>query len=563
MESCFICSEDIKSQKLVCPKCNYKESCDSCQMRFLLDSKESKCMNCSMHWSDDFIKEKTPANWFKKDYRNHVSEQLCKIEREKLPIAAKYLILLNEYENNKKVHKEIRERIRFEDISDEEKKTLEAKTKRIWSRNQEILRVNYPNFVQELNPDYVYVKNCEKKETLVSKKCTKCIGYCVQLDIKSIELECGTCKNVACAKCYEDFKEEEKGEKGEKHVCKPETIETIKNLKKDKSLKQCPKCNSFIEKTNGCDQMLCLECKTTFSWTTGQIETGVFHNPHLYEWLSTQKNGQEILRNYRAKQMEAKKSAEADPNHCDNYNGFGHYIFNGDTNLNYFTRMMESYSHVSPVTKDILKKTLDLPREYCGFQAGYMSNQKIFDTFGNLLLDKHLQFLQKKITEDEWKRQIFLEYARRDYRIELYNRFNTHVFIVGTLVMNFYLSHIKIFEANRRLSENDLVLSCLNLQERYAQTITMYNKSNVELMYKQKKTYTLLLRKEEQHNNYYHLINENFSLNDSWTRNSILSYIQGKDLLHSKPSYIPIQEMVEYYDSLKKPTKRAKTIAKE
>ena len=96
MESCFICSEDIKSQKLICPKCNYKESCDSCQMRFLLDSKESKCMNCSMHWSDDFIKEKTPQNWFKKDYRNHVSDQLCKIEREKLPIAAKYLVLLNE-----------------------------------------------------------------------------------------------------------------------------------------------------------------------------------------------------------------------------------------------------------------------------------------------------------------------------------------------------------------------------------------------------------------------------------------------------------------------------------
>lgn len=40
-----------------------------------------------------------------------------------------------------------------------------------------------------------------------------------------------------------------------------------------------------------CDQMWCVECHTAFSWNTGQIVTGVVHNPHYYEFLRKQGNG--------------------------------------------------------------------------------------------------------------------------------------------------------------------------------------------------------------------------------------------------------------------------------
>lgn len=40
-----------------------------------------------------------------------------------------------------------------------------------------------------------------------------------------------------------------------------------------------------------CDQMFCVECHTAFSWNTGQIVTGVIHNPHYYEFLRKQGNG--------------------------------------------------------------------------------------------------------------------------------------------------------------------------------------------------------------------------------------------------------------------------------
>jgi hypothetical protein len=40
----------------------------------------------------------------------------------------------------------------------------------------------------------------------------------------------------------------------------------------------------MIFKASGCSQMWCTACHAVFDWNTMQIETGIIHNPHYYEF---------------------------------------------------------------------------------------------------------------------------------------------------------------------------------------------------------------------------------------------------------------------------------------
>ena len=51
-----------------------------------------------------------------------------------------------------------------------------------------------------------------------------------------------------------------------------------------KETKNCPVCAATIYKISGCYQMFCTQCKIAFSWKTGEIEKGVIHNPHFYQY---------------------------------------------------------------------------------------------------------------------------------------------------------------------------------------------------------------------------------------------------------------------------------------
>ena len=103
---------------------------------------------------------------------------------------------------------------------------------------------------------------------------------CIKEDCRgylSSENRCGICNTEVCDKCM-ILKEDE-------HKCNNDDIETAKSIKEN--TKPCPKCNVRIYKSEGCDQMWCVNCHTTFSWTTNQINNGeVIHNPHYIELAS-------------------------------------------------------------------------------------------------------------------------------------------------------------------------------------------------------------------------------------------------------------------------------------
>jgi hypothetical protein len=100
---------------------------------------------------------------------------------------------------------------------------------------------------------------------------------------------CELCNTTTCKNCLEP--------KQENHTCNPQTVETAKMIRKES--KPCPKCGVRISKIDGCDQMWCVECKTAFSWRTGEIETRNIHNPHYFQFLRetggiVQRNPQDI-----------------------------------------------------------------------------------------------------------------------------------------------------------------------------------------------------------------------------------------------------------------------------
>ena len=76
------------------------------------------------------------------------------------------------------------------------------------------------------------------------------------------------------------------------HECDPDKVKSAELI--SKQCKNCPSCGAYIFKTSGCSQMWCVNCKKAFDWNTGQIETGVVHNPHYFEYM--RQTGQEILR---------------------------------------------------------------------------------------------------------------------------------------------------------------------------------------------------------------------------------------------------------------------------
>jgi hypothetical protein len=109
----------------------------------------------------------------------------------------------------------------------------------------------------------------EKREFLMNCQAKDCKGYL------STQYKCGLCEKHTCSACLLV--------KEEGHECKEDDVSTVRMIRKE--TKPCPKCSTRISKIDGCDQMWCVECKTAFSWKSGNVVNGAIHNPHYYEFL--------------------------------------------------------------------------------------------------------------------------------------------------------------------------------------------------------------------------------------------------------------------------------------
>ena len=257
--TCIICAEIQNEEQIVCSKCE-GSSCRSCFQTYLINSSlNPSCMHCRVNLSEDFVYQNTHLLWRQTEYTTFRNKLIFEKEQARLPEDQIYAEL---YTNAKSEVQKIETLIKQQSSNFK----LFDRLKR--SRH----------FYLQLITNFGKLKNNESKavKRIYIKSCIngECKGF-LNLDFK-----CGLCSIVVCKACHEIKNNNE-------HVCNNDIVASIKAIKLES--RPCPTCTTLISKIDGCDQMWCTQCRTTFSWSTGNKEIGITHNPHFYEWA--RKNG--------------------------------------------------------------------------------------------------------------------------------------------------------------------------------------------------------------------------------------------------------------------------------
>ncbi len=296
------CTENIIIHHMVtCPKCNF-ECCRKCIETYLtsIPTVTPKCMSCNIEWNMDFISKVTRPKFHKLNYRNYRAKLILEHERSLLPSTQH---LLKEEKMKEKVRilvdKQKLYQKRYDSLC---RKVENLEDKYLFKNGEYILIEDAPKQVrmkiQQLERKQSRALKRKEKaksearkvrkllktkdKTQVQKK-ERVICFCPGKNCNgfiSNKYVCGTCDIKVCGKCRQPKHDDD---------CDPNLVENVKLMKKD--TKPCPKCTIPIFKISGCDQMWCVYCHTPFSWRTGEVVTGVVHNPHFYEWQRNENGG--------------------------------------------------------------------------------------------------------------------------------------------------------------------------------------------------------------------------------------------------------------------------------
>lgn len=277
---CSVCFDKYTAQlrkPVVCGYCNYS-ACSVCCKRYLTDGLlDANCMNCQRAWNDDFLDTNFTRAFRTGPYKAHRENVLFDREMAILPT------------RQPRVEAKVKLREVGEKIAESNRALVEIEKKK-----QEVLTVAHrlharaARFTAESEgrppPAWTMAEGEKAAQPDKAKFIMKCPGAECRGFLSSA-YKCGTCQLWACPDCMVM-----KGkDKDSPHTCDEALKATVAMIVKES--KPCPKCGERISKVDGCDQMFCVDCHTAFSWNTGQLVSGVIHNPHYYEYLRAQGGG--------------------------------------------------------------------------------------------------------------------------------------------------------------------------------------------------------------------------------------------------------------------------------
>ena len=257
--TCICCVspfDKANHRRVECPHCEYTV-CKQCVRTYLLSTTSiPNCMNCHKPFEQEFMVLNLNRTWVMKDYRDHRKKLLFEREYSKLADTMPKIT----------THKKIAE-------LNDQKSVISTQIAQLRDTMTALQDEQY-----KINVKINLLKNNEdpeekKKKFIMACPSEGCRGFL------SSAYKCALCNLYTCPRCREIVGY---NKDNPDHVCNEDNVKSTELIKKE--TKGCPTCGTRIFKIDGCDQMWCTECKVAFSWRTGNIDNGVVHNPHFYQW---------------------------------------------------------------------------------------------------------------------------------------------------------------------------------------------------------------------------------------------------------------------------------------
>lgn len=167
-----------------------------------------------------------------------------------------------------------------------------------------------------------------------------------------------------------------------------------------------------------CDQMWCTNCRTAFSWRTGQIETRI-HNPHYYEWMRRNNNG-EVPR-------------ELGDNPCPQDNNLNHYLYDTISNI-----LRRRHSMI-PNFRELLRKIDNYIRN--AIHLSVVERPPRPADYERRNQELRVQYLSNELTEGLFKTQLQRDDKRHHKTQEISELFDIVTYTVNE-IMHRFLTHI-------------------------------------------------------------------------------------------------------------------------
>lgn len=259
MTNCNICVNvftDKLRKPIKCNNCNFI-CCLKCFKTYIIEkSNFLKCMSCKNIFNEDFL-----YSCFSKYFMKSVIIKMITENEENIIFETEKKYLIN---TQKELDLE-KKQYEIKTIINEQKKHLNIINDDLEYAIQESLIFELEDNMKNLS--FNYIKKCG------NITCNGMLSNEVLVDKNYL---CTICNTITCIDCEVILSKKE-------HICDKNILKNLTNLKEE--TKPCPSCSVRIYKTEGCDQMYCVQCFTVFSWDTGVIDNGVIHNPEYFDSL--------------------------------------------------------------------------------------------------------------------------------------------------------------------------------------------------------------------------------------------------------------------------------------